>query len=405
MSGPTAVVVGASVAGVHTARALRAEGWPGRVVLVGAEDELPYDKPPLSKELLAGDWEPERARLIDGPGAEQAGIELRLGCPATQLDVAGRAVRLADGSALAYDAVVLATGADARPFTWAPPSGVHVLRTLRDALGLREALAGLGHVVVVGAGFVGTEVASTARAYGCEVTMIDPLDVPLQRALGREAGALFAGLHARHGVRTRFGTGVEAVTGQQGDLRLLLDDGTALAAETVVVGIGADPTVGWLAGSGLDLSDGVLCDATGAVCGAAGVFAVGDVARWHAPRLGRAVRVEHWTSAVEQAGCVARAIARPDEASPLDLVPYVWTDQHDWRAQVVGDPAAGGASVQVGTDDRFALLTGDGDSLAGGVFVNWPKAMLAVRRLAAAGTSLPAAVERVQGLPGQPRRP
>ncbi len=396
----TALVVGASVGGVRTAQELRRQGWQGGVVLVGAEPDLPYDKPPLSKQLLAGSWQPEQARLLDEAAAAQDGIELLLGRPAVALDVAGRAVVLADGERLAFDEVVLATGATARPSPWRPESGLFVLRTLADALALRAALATARPVVVVGGGFLGAEVASTARTLGCDVTVVDPVTVPMGRTLSDEVGQLFTDLQHAHGVRTRFGHGVERVTGRQGDLEVVLTDGETLHASTVVVAIGAVPDDRWLAGSGLLIDDGIVCDASGLAVGAAAVHAVGDVARWHSPRRGRAVRVEHWTSAVAQAAHVARRLTDPDDRPPQLPVEYVWTNQHDWQAQVVGLPVDSDRHVLIGDPSgspaRFGVAYADGDRLCGALLVNWPKGMLLARRLLTAGEAFSPAVDRLR---------
>lgn len=393
----TALVVGASVGGVRTAQELRRQGWCGGIVLVGAETDLPYDKPPLSKQLLAGSWPPEQVRLLDSAAAGQDDIELLLGSPAVALDVAGQQVALADGKRLPYDELVLATGAAARPSPWQPESGLYLLRTLSDAVALRAALAQAGPVVVVGGGFLGAEVASTAQAWGCEVTIVDPVPVPMGRTLGDDIGRLFTDLQHAHGVQTRLGHGVERVTGRQGDLQVVLTDGETLRASTVVVAIGAVPNDRWLAGSGLLIDDGVVCDAAGLALGAAAVHAVGDVARWDNPRRGRAVRVEHWTSAVAQAVHVAHRLTHPDDTAPELPVEYVWTNQHDWQAQVVGVPMDGDRHVVVGdptgSPARFGVAYADGDRLCGALLVNWPKGMLLARRLLTAGEAFPAAVD------------
>ena len=400
----TALVVGASVAGVRTAQELRAQGWDGPVVVVGAEPELPYDKPPLSKQVLVGSWQPEQARLLDAEGALDAGIELRLGVAATALDPGAHRLGLADGSTLDYDVAVVATGAAARPSPWPLASGVHVLRTMTDALRLRDALARPGRVVVVGAGLIGGEVASAAVTLGHDVTLVDPLPAPAARLVGARTGALFTRLHRRHGVRTRLGVGVAQVSSRRGHLRLELTDGAVLFADTVVVGIGSVPVDGRLAGSGVRLDDGVVCDAGGAVVGAGDVYAVGDVARWHDPRLGRPTRAEHWTSAGEQAAHVARGLT--GVSAPYTSVPYVWTDQHDWRAQVLGEPARGPATTVLGDPDavpgRFCVVHADAYSLAGALVVNWPKGAGLVRRAIAAGDDLTGVLDRLRAaLPEQ----
>ncbi|MFF0447503.1 NAD(P)/FAD-dependent oxidoreductase [Streptomyces sp. NPDC004609] len=396
----TAVVVGASVAGVRTAQALRREGWRGRLVLVSDEHHTPYDRPPLSKQLLTGAWDAARAGLLDEAAARESGIELILGAAAERLDPAGREVHLVGGSVLPYEIVVLATGAAARPSPWRPASGLHVLRTLGDVTALRRDLERPGPVVVVGGGFIGAEVASAARALGREVTVVDPLPVPMGRAMGDAIGRLFTGLHHRHGVATAFGVGVEDVTGEAGALDVRLGDGRSLPAATVVVGIGAVPNDGWLRGSGLPVDDGVLCDEHGRVPGHDGVYAVGDVARWHHPGRGGRVRVEHWTNAVEQAACVAHTAVHPGSPRAHAPVEYVWSDQYDWKAHIVGRPASAPTHRMIGdpggTPARFAALcSDDGSRLTGAVVVNWPRAMLRARRMTAAGTGFAAAVEEL----------
>lgn len=339
MAGKTVVIVGSSVGGVRTARALRTEGYDGRIVLIGAEAEMPYDKPPLSKQFLAGAWDEDRVRLLTAADAEAAGIELRLGSAAERLDVADRAVVLADGTRVHYDVLVVATGADARPSPWPVESGVHVVRTLDDSRKLAEDLTSVsGPVVVVGGGFIGAEVAATAHAVGRDVTIVDPLHAPIGRVLGEELGAMFTDLHHRHGVATRFGDGVEAVDGKAGALRVTLTSGEVLPAGTVVVGIGARPNAGWLASSGLLIDDGVVCDEFCRAVNHGTVFAVGDVARWHHPRHREDVRVEHWTNAAEQASCVAHNIVHPDGLRPYAPTEYVWSDQYDWKIQIAGRP-------------------------------------------------------------------
>ena len=382
----TVVVVGSSIGGVRTAQALRSEGFDGRVVLVGEETELPYDKPPLSKQFLTGEWPLEKVQLLTPGDAAEDGIELRLGSPATRLDVAARRVQLADGDALAYDSLVVATGASARPSPWRPESGVHVVRTLEDSRQLHRALAEEGPVIVVGGGFIGAEVAATARSLGHEVTIVDPLPTPIGRVVGPEIGQLFSELHHRHGVSTRFGVGVERIDGAQGSMRVGLTDGTELSGATVVVGIGAVPNDGWLADSGLPIENGVLCDEYSRTIDAPDVFAVGDVARWFHPGHREHVRVEHWTNAVEQAVCAAHNIAHPDDLRSYHPVEYVWSDQYDWRAQIVGRPAHGGSHEVVGTlsgeSPRAAVLyVDDAGGLCGAVTVNWPRALVQCRRL------------------------
>ncbi|MGW4485093.1 NAD(P)/FAD-dependent oxidoreductase [Amycolatopsis sp. NPDC004368] len=386
----TVVIVGASVGGVRTAQALRAQGHDGRIVLIGAEPHLPYDKPPLSKQFLAGAWEHDRLALLTSAEAAEQRIELRLGVAATGLDPAARTVELADGGAVGYDTLVIATGAGARPSPWAA-SGVHVLRTLADGTGLRAALAEPGPLVVVGGGFIGAEVAATAHAAGRAVTIVDPLPAPIARVLGDEVGRLVGDVHRRHGVETRFGTGVRAVSGRVGALEVTLTDGTVLPAGTVVVGIGAVPAVEWLAGSGLELDNGLVCDEFCRATGHPEIFGVGDVARWFHAGHGEHVRVEHWTNAVEQAACVAHNITHP--GAPVEYRPteYAWSDQYDWKIQIAGRPDRASGFELVGDPaadpPRFAALyRADDGRLSAVVTVNWPRLLVAARRLVTAGT-------------------
>ncbi|MFC4055741.1 NAD(P)/FAD-dependent oxidoreductase [Actinomadura syzygii] len=380
---PTAVIVGASVGGVRTARALRSAGYAGEIVLVGAEDHLPYDRPPLSKGFLAGTVAHGDLTLLGEDAAAAAGIRLELGTPATGVDVAGRAVELADGRRLGFDELVIATGARPRPSPWGAPRGLHVLRTLDDALALREDLGRGGPLVVIGAGFIGAEVAATAAGIA-DVTLVDPMRVPLSRVLNPAVAQRFGDLHTARGVTTRFGVAVTGVETRNNGLVVRLEDETELPAATVVVGIGAVPNDDWLNGSGLTVADGVVCDRYCRARGTSNIHAVGDVARWWDPRRRGLVRAEHWTNAVEQAECVAHNITHPDDLRVHEPTEYIWTDQYDWQVQLVG--RTGGSLDHVtlsgaDPDHSFAVLyahsTGD---FAGAVTVNWPRAAIACRK-------------------------
>jgi phthalate 3,4-dioxygenase ferredoxin reductase subunit len=407
----TVVVVGSSIGGVRTAQALRSEGFDGRIVLVGEETALPYDKPPLSKQFLAGQWDADRTALLTAEAAEREGIELRLGVRATRLDIAAKQVHLADGTRVDYDQAVIATGASARPSPWRPGSGVHVVRTLEDSLALRADLDHDGPVVVVGGGFIGAEAAATARGLGREVTVVDPMPTPIGRVVGPEIGQYFTELHHRHGVATRFGMGVEGIEGAAGDLRVRLTDGSELAAATVVVGIGAVPNDGWLADSGLPIDNGVVCDEYCRALDAPDVFAIGDVARWYHPGHREYVRVEHWTNAVEQGLCAAHNIAHPDDPRSYRPVEYVWSDQYDWKVQIVGRPTRGTQHEVIGelsgVKPRAAVLyTDETGMLTGVVSVNWPKALVQCRRLVTEGAPFEDALSRVKELAvASPPRP
>ncbi|MFP1624231.1 NAD(P)/FAD-dependent oxidoreductase [Streptomyces sp. 5K101] len=369
-------VVGASLAGLSAARALRAQGYDGRLVIIGDETHRPYDRPPLSKEFLAGQvGESDLALEADG---EELGAEWLLGTRAVGLDSADRTIRLADGRTVRADGVVVATGAAARTLPGSQGlAGVHVLRTLDDARALREDLARGGRLVVIGGGFVGAEVASTARALGLDVTVVEAAPTPLAGPLGTAMGALLSALHADHGVRLLCGVGVQGLSGDapsgtgiphaeatlnggraRGRVKaVLLDDGRSLAADTVVVGVGARPCVDWLDGSGVALENGVLCDAAGAT-NVPGVVAVGDCAAWYDPAVGAHRRVEHWTGARERPAAAVTALLSGGTAAPEPpRPPYFWSDQYGVRIQFAGY-AAGADSVTVeegAADDRSFL--------------------------------------------------
>lgn len=393
------LIVGASVAGVRIAQALRRAGYQKRIVMVGDEPDLPYDKPPLSKQYLSGPMDARDLLLLTSEEAERHGIELQLGVPAAGLDPTAREAVLADGTALGYEHCVIATGASARPSPWEAGSGVYLLRTRRDSEALARALSNHRRVAVIGGGFIGAEVASTAAAKGRDVVVIDPLRNPLARSVGEELGQRLCELHARHGVATRFGVGAEDVSGSEGDLVIRLIDGDELRVDVAVVGIGAVCNDSWLAGSGVPIDDGVICDEFCRVDGLKSVYACGDVARWFNPRHEQLVRVEHWTNAVEQAACVARNIV---SGTPVTYEPveYVWSDQYDVRLQVAGRPGNGcraetfGDSVSV--PERMAVLYADDSGvLTGAATLNWPRAIVECRRLLALRAGLDAAMETV----------
>ncbi|HET9078716.1 MAG TPA: FAD-dependent oxidoreductase [Acidimicrobiales bacterium] len=396
------VIVGASVAGVRAAQALRREGYRLPIVLVGDEPELPYDKPPLSKQYLAGPMDPDGLLLLTAEAASKAGIELRAGSPAVRLDPSRRVVELEDGHVLRYDSCIIATGASARPSPWAARSGLYLLRSRQDGDDLARALGRHQRVAVIGGGFIGAEVASAAAARGCEVVVVDPLANPLGRVVGEELGLRLADLHTRHGVTTRFGVGASDLSGTEGDLTVRLTDGEQLHADMAVVGIGAVCNDAWLAGSGLPVDDGVICDGYCRVQGAESVYAAGDVARWFHRRHDELVRVEHWTNAVEQAACVAHNIVS-DAPRAYEPVEYVWSDQYDVRLQVVGRPARGSRTETVGDTDsvpeRMATLYGDDEgALTGAATLNWPRALVECRRMLATGAGLRAAAQVLGGL-------
>jgi phthalate 3,4-dioxygenase ferredoxin reductase component len=384
----TAVVAGASVAGVRTAQALRREGFADDIVLIGAEPDVPYDKPPLSKAALAGTTTIDAIALLTHDDAKQLGVELRLGVPASGLDVPNRRVQLADGTSVGYDQVILATGTRARPSPWEAGSRLHLLRTASDCARLRADMQGAGSILVIGAGFIGSEVAATATKLGLSVTMVDPLPIPMSRIVGAEMGELLASVHDGYDVDRRFGLGVDQVTDDGDQLSVQLTDGSQVRADLAVVGIGVVPNTEWLEDSGLAIDNGVMCDEFCRAEGRTDVFAAGDVARWLHLRHGEHRRVEHWTHACEQAAAVARNICHSDELRAYDPVDYVWSDQYDWRIQMVGHTAEDSTPEIVGdisTGRCAAVYAGPAGELTGAVTVSWPKAMLAVRRQLTAG--------------------
>ncbi|MGN9837068.1 NAD(P)/FAD-dependent oxidoreductase [Nonomuraea sp. H19] len=368
------LVVGASAAGLATAEALRRKGYQGGLTVLGAEPHLPYDRPPMSKQVLSGAWDPERARLRPEPVLSALDAEFVLGDAAVGLDAELRTVHTASGRALRADTVVIATGLRPRTLPGqAGLAGVHVLRTLDDALALRAELRESARLVVVGEGVLGAEIAATARGMGLEVTMAGPQPAPLAAQLGPQVAGLLAGLHTERGVGLRLGSGVSGLAGEHGRVTgVRLDTGEVLPADVVVVAIGADPATEWLAGSGLRVDNGLVCDSR---CRAAeGIYAAGDVARWHHDHLGDLVRLENRTNATEQAGVVAANILGADQ--PYRPVPYFWTDQFDAKIQVYGTPYAD-AEVSVVDGDlaerRFVALYRRGGTITGVLGWNMPK--------------------------------
>jgi NADPH-dependent 2,4-dienoyl-CoA reductase/sulfur reductase-like enzyme len=409
------VVVGASLAGLRACETLRAEGFTGTVTLVGAEAEVPYDRPPLSKKLLAGEWDADRIRLRKPDDIAGLDLQMHLGVRATRLDTAARTVGLSDASTLTYDGLIIATGADVRRVPgWPTPDdldGVCELRTLADAMHLRERLVDGARVVVVGAGFIGLEAASTARQRGCTVTVLEGAPAPLMRGLGAELGAAVASVHTRNGVDLRCGVAVAGIEGADGRVSgVRLGDGSLIPADVVLVGIGVAPATAWLEGSGLTLRDGIVCDAT--LCtGVPGVYAAGDCARWPNHVFDAhddvEMRVEHWTNAAEQGAAAATnllATARGDDAVPYSAVPFFWSDQFDSRIQFVGR-AHGGDDVHVfagSTDGAFAALYGWQGRLRGVLGVSMPKMVMPFRALVAAGASWDEALAKAAALTAPP---
>jgi NADPH-dependent 2,4-dienoyl-CoA reductase/sulfur reductase-like enzyme len=386
-----AVVVGASVAGVAAAVALRDEGFGGEVLLVGEEPHVPYDRPPLSKQLLAGAIAPGDCVLPAAGRLAERAITHLPGCAAAALDLAAGEVVLEDGRREAFDGLVVASGSRARRLALAVPAeGVHVLRTLDDAIAVRAAIAAAGDVVVIGAGFIGLEVASSARMLGRSVTVLEVAPRPMARLVGDETAGWFTELHEANGVAVRCGVTVEGFEEEGGRVTgVRLAGAAAIPADVVVVGVGAAPNDGWLVGSGLRVADGVVCDAT--LRAAPGVYAAGDVARWQHPTFG-SIRVEHWTTAGHHARTAAANLAADLAGAEGDRqvageIPYFWSDQFDCRIQMAGW-VAGHEQVSVAQDGRRRLARfGRGGQLVAALAWNWPAELARQRRAIAAGAA------------------
>jgi 3-phenylpropionate/trans-cinnamate dioxygenase ferredoxin reductase subunit len=394
------VVVGASLAGVRCAEALRRLGYDGRLALVGAETRAPYDRPPLSKEVLRGAREPEQIALVKPDAFAALALELHLGESAASLDLARRTVVLEGGETLAFDGLVIATGAAPRRLPGTPPlAGIHVLRTLDDCLALRAELERTPRVAVVGAGFIGAEVAATCRQRGLEVTLLETLPVPLGAALPAPIGETLGAVHRDAGVTLRCGVRVTGFSGSARVEGVTLDDGSLVPADVVVVGIGVIPQTRWLEGSGLALGDGVLCDETLAAS-APNVVAAGDVARWTNPLFGESMRIEHWTNAVEQGTAAAEhLLAGPAAAKPFAPVPFVWSDQYDRKIQCAGRTSPQDEMRIVHgslAERRFVALFGRAGRLVGALGMNRPRQLVACRRQIREGRSFEDAVAEAE---------
>jgi 3-phenylpropionate/trans-cinnamate dioxygenase ferredoxin reductase component len=365
MSRQTFVIVGASLAGAKAAEELRANGFDGRVVLIGSEPERPYERPPLTKDYLRGDAEREQAYVHEAGFYAEHEIELMLGTTVTAIDARASRLTLAEGGELAYDRLLLTTGAEPRrsSLPGSELDGIHYLRTLADCDVLRERLAGGGRVAVVGAGWIGSEFAASARQRGLEVTVIDGHALPNERIFGAEVGTFYRDTHEAHGVRMQLGAGVEAFEGSGAVERVRTTSGVAIECDLAVVGIGAVPRSGLAADAGLLVDDGILVDDR--LCSTVpNVFAAGDVARASHPFYGARIRVEHWANALNQGPAAARAMLGGE--APYDELPYFFSDQYDigmeysgyapaWDEVVLrGEPASAGFMAFWIRDGRVA---------------------------------------------------
>jgi NADPH-dependent 2,4-dienoyl-CoA reductase/sulfur reductase-like enzyme len=380
------VVVGASLAGLRAVERLRERGFDGELTLIGEELHRPYDRPPLSKQVLQGAWDPEQTFFRRKDGYDALALDMRLGVRAASLDLRARRVALGDGTFAEYDRLIIATGARVRTLPGiAPRPGLFVLRSLDDAIALREELMRSPRVAIVGAGFIGLEVAASCRARGLQVTVVEALPVPLSPSLGPAFCEMVAAMHRDHGVDMRTGVTVTDVFGDSRVAGIALSDGSRIDADVVVVGIGVTPNTEWLAGSGLTLDNGIVCDSSGEAAPA--VYAAGDAARvanqWH----GDSPRIEHWTNAVEQAVHAAdNALAGSAAATSFSSVPYFWSDQYDRKIQFVGRARPHDEIAIVDgslADRRFTALYRRGERLVACLTVNQPAALIKYKKLLA----------------------
>jgi len=401
------VVVGSSLAGLRACEALRTEGFTGTITVVCAERHLPYDRPPLSKRYLSGEWDVDHIVLRKPEVLATLDLTFRLGAAAVALDTAARTVALSDGAVVPYQGLVIATGAACRRLPNQPSlAGVHELRTLDDAVSLRANLQAIvadgrtPRMVVIGAGFIGLEAAATARtAYGAEVTVLEGLPTPLVRALGPDMGRAIAAVHADRGVDVRCDVQVQHIEGDGARVTgVRLGSGELVPADLVLVGIGVVPNTAWLEGSGLQLRDGVVCDAT-LNAGVPGVYAAGDLVRWPNGLFGEEMRVEHWTTAAEQgaaAGTNLWRAARGEEVKTFETVPFFWSDQYDARIQYVGR-GSGSDEVRIVAgsveERKFVALYGSGGRLRAALGVSLPRLVMPFRKALTERASWDAALE------------
>lgn len=382
------VIVGASLAGLRTAEALRKGGYDEPITLIGAEPHLPYDRPPLSKEYLSQQISASIPLLRAADSFDELGVDLRLGARATGLDPERRLICMADGDVVPYQKLVIATGADARTVPLGSGlDGLRTLRTLADADLLRADFDRRPSLVVLGGGFIGAEVAAAARKRDLDVHLVELLPAPMSSALGTRVGELLGQLHRDHGVRVYCGVTATRVTGERRVETIELSDGTRLDADVVVMGLGVAPATGWLRDSGLDVTDGVGCEDNLRAVGFPDIYAVGDVARWAHPVFGEQLRVEHWTNANEHADIVASSLL--GEPKVAGAVPYVWSDQYDRKIQIVGRPRAGDdvTVLEDQSDGRHVAVYERAGRVVGMLTIDGPRRMLKGRRAISSGAS------------------
>lgn len=389
--------MGASVAGLKVAEGLRENSFDGEIVLIGDECHMPYDRPPLSKEALLGPKSTYDLQLLPTDGLDELDLDLRLGERAIGLRSREGVVDLHDGRLVAYDSLIIATGSTPRRLPIAHMPGMFYLRTIDDAAAIRTALLPGREVVIVGAGFIGLEVAASASALGARVTVVEATSTALSRSLPPDLADKIVSMHESNGVRFLFGRCIVGAQGGTWIEDVVLDDGTTLSADAVVIGIGSVPNDDWLAGSGLLTANGVVCDECLRACGAENVYAVGDVARWPSSReLGAQIRLEHWTSAVEQAMHVADQICGEPQA--FDTVPYVWSHQFGQNIQIAGNLGPTDsvfASRGEVRDGQFVALLESDNVLRGALTVNAPQSLQLARRYLKHGSSPTEAAEHM----------
>ncbi|CAB4778201.1 unannotated protein [freshwater metagenome] len=382
-------IVGASLAGLRCAESLRREGFTGALTIVGAEEHLPYDRPPLSKEFLTAEFEAERLALRAAP-YEDLKADLILGQRAQSLNLEARSITLASGKEIDFDGLVIATGAAPRSLAIADGiSGVMTLRTLDDAARLKAAIEERKRICVIGAGFIGSEVAATARGLGLNVTVLEAGDQPMLRGVGPIIGETLAELHRSNGVDLRTGVEIESIEQIGEEVRVNIAGEASVDCDLVLLAVGAAPVTQWLESSGLTLDDGVVCDAT--LLAAPGVVCAGDVARWPNPLFGgESMRVEHWTNAVEQGMHAAKRLLSDDESAPeFSTVPFVWSEQYGIKIQAAGR-FSGEDRMEVvhsGTDDaRLVAIFERHGRISGVIGFSEPRRVMQYRRLIGAGT-------------------
>jgi NADPH-dependent 2,4-dienoyl-CoA reductase/sulfur reductase-like enzyme len=395
---PGLVIVGAGLAGVRAAQAARDGGYGGRITLVGEEEHLPYNRPPLSKSFLTAGGDVDYF-LTEPDLSSGLGVELRLSDGARALDVARREVVLSGGRRLGFERLIVATGAAPRTLPQLPSlAGIATLRTVGDAERIRAVIRPGAQVVVIGAGFIGSEIASSAHAAGAQVTIIEAASVPLVRAVGEVVGDALAGLHERNGTRLLRATAIDGVAGHGHVESVTLSTGERIPADLVVVGVGAAPATGWLADSGIELDPrdgGLVCDGY-LQTSAEGVYAAGDVARWPNGMLDSTMRLENWTNAADQGAHAAINALFPERSTPYQVVPYFWSDWYGNRIQFAG--TAVGESVVFASggpgDDSFVALFGRAEKLVGAATLNEPRTIMRLRRLIGEGSTMADALAR-----------